>query len=152
MVSEKDQHINNLKRLVLEMKDKSQVYIALREDYIDQKIADFINSTNDPRELTRLFLREGEGVYAFGSKRVYVKLENEKVYIRVGGGFLTLDEFIRQYAPIELEKMAQNEPSHVLAKNIAVNKIIAGRNTGEKEVSKVVPLTYKNALNISKQN
>jgi hypothetical protein len=95
-------------------------------------------------------LREGEGVYAFGSKRVFVKLENEKVYIRVGGGFLTLDEFIRQYAPIELEKMAQNEPSYVLAKNIAVNKIIAGRNSNEKEVSKIVPLTYKNALNISK--
>jgi hypothetical protein len=46
--------------------------------------------------------------------------------------------------------MAQNEPSYVLAKNIAVNKIIAGRNSNEKEVSKIVPLTYKNALNISK--
>jgi hypothetical protein len=96
-------------------------------------------------------LREGDGVYQFGSKRVYVKLENEKVFIRVGGGFLSLDDFIRQFAPLELEKMAQNDPQLVLAKNIAVNRVIAGRSCNEKDTSKISPLTYKNALNFTKE-
>jgi len=38
--------------------------------------------------------------------------------VRVGGGFLTLEEFLRINVPIELEKMAQKDPVLVLSKNI----------------------------------
>ncbi len=38
--------------------------------------------------------------------------------VRVGGGFLTLDEFLRINIPIELEKMAQKDPISVLSKNV----------------------------------
>lgn len=38
--------------------------------------------------------------------------------VRVGGGFLTLEEFLRINVPIELEKMAQKDPISVLSKNI----------------------------------
>jgi hypothetical protein len=62
------------------MKEKSAVYIAIRDDTLDRKIADYINASNDPLRLTKLFLREREGVYQFGSKRVYVKMENDKVF------------------------------------------------------------------------
>ena len=42
-----------------------------------------------------MFLRESEGVYKFGSKRVYVKIEKgEAIMVRVGGGFMHIDEFI----------------------------------------------------------
>jgi vacuolar-type H+-ATPase subunit I/STV1 len=152
VISEKDQYTNNLKCLILELKEKSQLYVPVNDDSIDRRVADFINSSNDPRSLTKLFLREGEGVYQFGSKRVFVKLENEKAFIRVGGGFLSLEDFIRQFAPLELEKMAQNDPQLVLAKNIAINKVIAGRSVTETDKSKISPLTYKNALNFSKDN
>ena len=64
------------------MKDKSAVYVAVSDDQIDRKIAEFINSTNDPHRLTKLFLRERDGVYQFGSKRVYVKMEGDKVFSR----------------------------------------------------------------------
>jgi len=56
------------------------VYVALSDDNIDRRIAEFINSTNDPHRLTKLFIREREGVYQFGSKRVYVKMEGDKVF------------------------------------------------------------------------
>ena len=38
--------------------------------------------------------------------------------VRVGGGFLTLDEFLRINVPIELEKMAQKDPISVLSRNV----------------------------------
>ena len=41
--------------------------------------------------------REGDGVYRFGSKRVLIKLENECIIIRVGGGFMNIEEFVDQY-------------------------------------------------------
>lgn len=73
----------NLKKLILEMKDKSAVYIAVTDDIIDRKIAEFINASNDPHKLTKLFLRERDGVYQFGSKRVYVKMEGDKVFSKL---------------------------------------------------------------------
>ena len=41
-----------------------------------------------------MFMRESEGVYEFGSKRIMVKVERDKIQIKVGGGFLSIDEFI----------------------------------------------------------
>lgn len=70
----------NLKKLIIELKDKSAVYVAISDDSIDRKIAEFINSSNDPHKLTKMFIREREGVYQFGSKRVYVKMEGDKVF------------------------------------------------------------------------
>ena len=44
--------------------------------------------------------------------------------VRVGGGFLTLDEFLRINIPIELEKMAQKDPISVLSKNVGKIRLI----------------------------
>jgi hypothetical protein len=39
-------------------------------------------------------VREGEGIYKYGKKRVFMKIENDLIIIRVGGGYLTMEEFI----------------------------------------------------------
>ena len=39
-------------------------------------------------------MRETEGVYQFGTKRVLVSCQKDNIKIRVGGGFLSLDEFL----------------------------------------------------------
>jgi hypothetical protein len=52
-----------------------------------------------------LFTRESEGVYQFGTKRCNIKIDNSKIFVRVGGGYLMIDEFVDQYLPIELEKI-----------------------------------------------
>lgn len=82
-VADKDDYVLNLKKLIIELKDKSAVYVAITDDIIDRKIAEFINASNDPHRLTKLFIREREGVYQFGSKRVYVKIEGEKVFSKI---------------------------------------------------------------------
>lgn len=70
--------------------------------------------------------------------------------VRVGGGFLHLDEFLRIHVPVELEKLARNSPANVLNRALAVNKVTAGRQAGHsEETTKISPLTYKNALNLT---
>ena len=49
-----------------------------------------------------MFMRESEGVYQFGTRRVMVKVERGKIMIKVGGGYLSIDEFLQQYTPAEL--------------------------------------------------
>ena len=50
-----------------------------------------------------MFIRLQPGVYSFGSKKVCIKVDNGKINIRVGGGYLRIDEFIEKYTTIELE-------------------------------------------------
>ena len=40
------------------------------------------------------FQRESEGVYKYHRKRVFMKIEGDTIVIRVGGGYLTMDEFV----------------------------------------------------------
>ena len=57
-----------------------------------------------------MFKRESSGVYRFGSKRVGVKVERDTIQIRVGGGYLAIDQFLEQYTPMEIEKLERNNP------------------------------------------
>lgn len=51
-------------------------------------------------------MRESQGVYQFGTRKIHIKLEHMKnLRVKVAGGFLSLDEFLDQYTAIELEKM-----------------------------------------------
>ena len=53
-----------------------------------------------------MFLRESEGVYQFGQKRIYIKIEKgDRILVRVGGGFMTIEEFIKLYTQEEVEKI-----------------------------------------------
>lgn len=67
-------------------------------------------------------MRESEGVYEFGSKRVYVKVDKEKINVRVGGGYLSIDEFLDQYTPQELEKLERKDPLKKFSEKVAVSK------------------------------
>ena len=62
-----------------EMKPKAHMYVPVHEDNIDAKLAEQLNSLTDPKGYSMLFTREAEGVYHFGTKRVFAKLENGKV-------------------------------------------------------------------------
>jgi hypothetical protein len=50
------------------------------------------------------FIRTDKGWYTFGTKRVFIKVENGCIVIRVGGGYMMIDEFIQIYTPLEWEK------------------------------------------------
>ena len=82
-----------------------------------------------------MFMRESEGVYQFGSRRVAVKVEKDNIKIRVGGGYLSIDEFLDQYTPIELEKLERKDPLKRFSEKVAVQKTIV--NTIGRETSPV---------------
>lgn len=41
--------------------------------------------------------RLGGGYYMFGTKKIYAKIINGKLVIRVGGGYMGIDEFMQHY-------------------------------------------------------
>jgi hypothetical protein len=55
------------------MKETGVAYIPFHNDPIDRALADFLNSLNDPSRLVNMFVRESEGVYMFGNKKIYIK-------------------------------------------------------------------------------
>ena len=52
-----------------------------------------------------MFIRIEEGVYMFGTKRTSAKIVNDSLLLRVGGGYMNIEEFVRQYNDKEKEKL-----------------------------------------------
>lgn len=48
-----------------------------------------------------LFVREAEGVYTYCKKKVLIRNEKDRLIIRVGGGYMSLDEFIDTFNPFQ---------------------------------------------------
>ena len=93
-LKDSETEIETLKAYIVDLKSRMVVYIPVKNDPIDNKLAEFINNYPDRNRLKIMFLRESEGVYQFGSKRVAVRVEKDKINIRVGGGYLAIDEFL----------------------------------------------------------
>lgn len=49
--------------------------------------------------------RLGDGFYIFGTRKIYVKLMQIRLVVRVGGGFMSIDEFMIQYSQMEFQKV-----------------------------------------------
>ena len=81
-----------------------QQYIPVKGDHVDEALANYINNVADKSSLKVMFVRINPGIYQFGSKKICVKVEQGKINIRVGGGYMYIDEFLGQYTTIELEK------------------------------------------------
>ena len=67
--------IETLKQYIIDLKSRIAVYIPVKNDSIDKKLAEYINNYPDRSKLKIMFMRESEGVYQFGTKRVYVKVD-----------------------------------------------------------------------------
>lgn len=75
-------------------------YIFVKGDEIDRLFGEALIRRGCQVEVKRINV----GIYMFGSRQIIAKIVNNKLMIRVGGGFMTIDEFITQYGPIELIK------------------------------------------------
>lgn len=98
-LKEAEGEIEGLKQYVMDLKQRIAVYIPVRDDVVDKKLAEYINNYPERSKLKIMFMRESEGVYQFGSKRVCVRVDKDKINIRVGGGYLSIDEFLDIYTP-----------------------------------------------------
>ena len=66
----------------------------MKGDPVDEALAEYINTMEDKSKLKVMFIRVNPGVYQFGSKKICIKVEQGKINIRVGGGFMIIDEFV----------------------------------------------------------
>ena len=93
-IRDDDEEIETLKRYIIDLKSKIAVYIPVKDDPIDQKVAEYINNYPDRQRLKVMFMRESSGVYEFGSRRVGIKVDKDRISVRVGGGYLSIGEFL----------------------------------------------------------
>lgn len=140
---EAESHSNNLKKLILEMRERGVAYIPMQNDRTDQSLADFINGKQDSDKYRQLFVREGEGVYQFGTKKIFVKCEQDKILIRSGGGYISIEEFLNLYCQREMEALQRGDPLAAIAKNRAVQRkmdsmklVSKGRNDSHSPLGK----------------
>lgn len=122
-----EEEISVLKNHIIEVKARVAIYIPFKEDQIDLKIAEYINNYPDRQKLKIMFMRESSGVYTFGSKKIQVEVMQNRIKVRVGGGFMSIDEFIDQYTPVEVEKQERKDPLKKFAEKVAVGKSIEGK-------------------------
>ena len=64
--------LENLKAYILDLKSKIAIYVPVKGDETDERLAGYINNFPDRQKLKIMFLRESEGVYAFGSKKISI--------------------------------------------------------------------------------
>jgi chromosome segregation ATPase len=123
--------IETLKQYIIDLKSRIAVYIPVKNDSVDKRLAEYINNYPDRQKLKIMFMRESEGVYQFGTKRVIVRVDMDRINIRVGGGFLSIDEFLDQYTPTELEKLERKDPLKRFSEKMAIQKTLQGNAVRE---------------------
>ena len=115
-----ESEVETLKTYIVDLKSRIAVYIPVKNDPIDKKLAEYINNYPDRKKLKIMFMRESTGVYEFGSKRVAVSVQRDKIQIKVGGGYLSIDEFLDQYTPSELDRLERRDPLKRFSEKVAV--------------------------------
>ena len=102
LLRDKDKIIEIMERRI---RDKAQkpIFNMPKGDLLDQMLSHYINQANCLVPIKKL----GNGFYLFGTRKIYAKILNGKLVIRVGGGFMIIEEFIATYQDAELLKMSK---------------------------------------------
>ena len=72
----------------------------------------------------------------FGSKKIYAKVMNNKLVVRVGGGYMNMEEFINTYAESERLKLQHMDPNVIDALH---------QNNSNRQIIDAVPLSKRQA-------
>lgn len=83
------------------VRPRNQIYIPVKHDNVDEKLAEYINEYGSPVPWKRI----SEGNYVYGTKKVSVKYLRNHLIIKVGGGSMMVEEFVANYEDIELAKI-----------------------------------------------
>ena len=70
-----EEETEQLKAYILDLKSKIAIYVPVKGDSVDERLAHYINNFPDRHRLKIMFLRESEGVYTFGSKKILISTQ-----------------------------------------------------------------------------
>lgn len=96
-----------LRNIALDAQRDNKSYVPVRTDPVDVCMADFINNRDPPLAIP--IIREDQGIYLFNSRKIKVKIENNKVIVRLGGGFEGIEDFISLNMQAEVDKIEERK-------------------------------------------
>ncbi|CAI2384259.1 unnamed protein product [Moneuplotes crassus] len=132
-IDEFSKMLNECRKKYLLKKAESPIkkkYKAAKGDQVDEMLGNWINSHGCEIEIKRL----GGGFYMFGEKKIYAKIINGKLIIRVGGGYMNIDEFMQHYGMMELAR--QQRMMEMEYESIDYNDIMSKDDEGTSTSSK----------------
>lgn len=111
-INDRDKELERIFDYIFDITRSNMIYQPTDGDKIDKQLADIINNASNNCEAIinkakMIFVREAEGVYSYCKKKVFMKNEKDRLIIRVGGGYMSLDEFIDTFNPIQHWKPKQ---------------------------------------------
>lgn len=106
MIEDRDRIIAELEEILRSSKGRlkdfqNDKFIPQSGDDVDALLAEYLKYSNCDVPIRKI----GGGYYIFGTKKIYAKIMNGKLVIRVGGGYMVIDEFIATYGEIEKNKI-----------------------------------------------
>lgn len=78
-------------------------YQALDDDQIDKMLENFIKNNKVKVPIHRI----GQSKYLFGTKLIHAQIINGVLMVRVGGGFMTMEEFVDKHSNKEIIHLRQ---------------------------------------------
>ena len=73
-------------------------YQGLDNDQIDKMLEDFIRNNKVKVPIHRI----DQSKYLFGTKLIHASIINGVLMVRVGGGFMTMEQFVEKYSGKEI--------------------------------------------------
>ena len=77
---------------------------------------------------------------------------NVVLIVRVGGGYLSIDEFLDIYTPMELEKVERNDPVKKFSEKVAVQKTLSYNSPLRSPRSPISPVKASNFTDYVKKD
>jgi len=108
---QRDDRLRELNEIVGRPQPVDIHYKAVKGDKVDEMLAMYLEGCPVPVK------RLGGGFYIFGTRKIYAKIMNGKLVVRVGGGYMFISEFIATYSEPEIAKLTK------IASNLGVESI-----------------------------
>jgi len=97
-------------------RQQRKLYKAVVGDLVDELFADYINRLGCPVPVKRT----GQNNYMFGTKKISAKIINGRLVIRVGGGYMGIEEFMMYYGQQELLKIQKEEAAIAITSDLSL--------------------------------
>ena len=78
-INEKNNERTVLESSLKRLKSRKYIYMPVMDDEVDQRLGEELNQLDDPQGFGSLVKRESPGIYSFGTKKVFAKIENGKL-------------------------------------------------------------------------
>ena len=106
IIKNKDDYIERLKAEIEHKKSRPQEAEVQEEmEVIEQKDIDFLMAEYLESSAVPIIKLSSDGEYLYGTKKIFAKVFDNALYIRVGGGFMSIQDFLDKNNDIEIVRI-----------------------------------------------